>query len=392
MVTPEGRPTGVHAACELARFRVLVVGAGLIGTSIGLALRRRGADVLLADHNTQRVETAARRGAGRPWSPDEPGTDPRGTTASPRVDHVVLAVPPRQIGQVLLAWQRLLPNATFSDTASVKVQPLDDARRLGADLTSMCGAHPVAGGERSGPEAAAGDIFRGQPWVLTPLPTTSTLAREHARLVAVGCGASIVQLDPQTHDLALGLLSHLPHVIASAVAARLALVSEDVVKLAGPGLMDFTRIAGANADLWTDIVAANASPIAGLLTEVVADLVKVCDALGDAPASAIGHPVVESLFRLGNTGRHRLESARPGQGLRATGTGLLPVQAEPPGPESTAAGVPIPVQPTARPLGADSVVVPEAVNTDLSTPTQGHRQPGDTLTGGRVRTGGRNDP
>jgi len=336
---------------ELAGLRVLVVGTGLIGTSVGMALRRHGTDVLLYDRHQAQTAVAARRGAGRVWPHPDPSQadqtdptsqaaltgqaagDPTGAGAGAgaasgdtvmtdpwaqvrnAVDHVVIAVPPRDVGPTLVAWQRLLPTATFSDTASVKVEPLVDAERLGADMSRICGAHPVAGRERGGPEWAVTDLFGNRPWVITPSAATSRLAQRHAGLIAVGCGAWVVRLDPRTHDFALGLLSHLPHIVASAFAARLATMPEDLARLAGPGLMDFTRIAGANADLWTEIVEANASPLADLLADVVADLETVRDALGAGPGAAAASgggtgPVVESLFRMGNTGRCRLEAAK----------------------------------------------------------------------------------
>ncbi|MBL7500398.1 prephenate dehydrogenase/arogenate dehydrogenase family protein [Frankia sp. CNm7] len=315
---------------DLANLRVLVVGSGLIGTSVGMALRRHGTDVLLHDRRPAQTAVAASRGAGRVWpfpdprpagivrprsagGADDLAADVGALVADARqaVDHVVIAVPPRDVGRTLLAWQRLLPEATFSDTASVKVEPLTDAERLGADMSRICGAHPVAGRERGGPEWALQDLFANRPWVITPSAATSPLAERHARLVAVGCGAWVTRLDPHTHDFALGLLSHLPHIVASAIAARLAGMPEDLARLAGPGLMDFTRIAGANADLWTEIVEANASPLADLLDDVIADLGRVRDALGAGTGGGGGAaPVVESLFQLGNTGRDRLEAAR----------------------------------------------------------------------------------
>ncbi|OHV40589.1 MULTISPECIES: prephenate dehydrogenase/arogenate dehydrogenase family protein [Pseudofrankia] len=339
--TPTSAADLVDAAdlADLAGLRVLVVGTGLIGTSVGMALRRHGTDVLLYDRYPAQSAVAARRGAGRVWpfpgprqaglagprpvdaadagargaQADDPAADAGDPAASAgqAVDHVVIAVPPRDVGHTLVAWQRLLPGATFSDTASVKVEPLTDAERLGADMSRICGAHPVAGRERGGPEWAVADLFANRPWVITPSAATSRLAQRHASLMAVGCGAWVAHLDPRTHDFALGLLSHLPHIVASAFAARLATMPEDLARLAGPGLMDFTRIAGANADLWTEIVGANASPLADLLADVVADLDRVRDALGAGAVQGSGtDPVVESLFRMGNTGRCRLEAAK----------------------------------------------------------------------------------
>ncbi|MCL9758325.1 prephenate dehydrogenase/arogenate dehydrogenase family protein [Frankia sp. AiPa1] len=371
------------AGRSLAQLRVLVIGSGLIGTSVGLALRRHGTDVLLTDHLPERAARAAARGAGRVWSASaehvgalvgavggagagavvprqktaEPGkpTVPAGAAADPAVvdhasinpdlinpgvmdpslidhamidgatiDHVVLAVPPSRIGAVLAAWQRRLPAATFSDTGSVKVRPIIDAQELGADMSRLCGAHPISGREHSGPDWATADLFAGRPWVLTPTLETSERAVRHARLIVSGCGAQVIEMRPEMHDVALGLLSHLPHVVASVVASRLVGVPDEIVRLAGPGLWDFTRIAAANADLWSDIVVANASPLSALLAEVVADLGRLQAALSALGAGDVNvRSEVEHLFRQGNTGRDRLVTANAGRGI-------VPAPAPPP--------------------------------------------------------------
>src|SRR5690242_6661880 len=138
----------------------LVVGTGLIGTSIALALTRSGIDVYLYDADDSAARTAASLGAGRHGLPESP------------VDLAVLAVPPAKTGVVLAHAQASDWARVFTDVSSVKDQVQDAAGAAGADLSRFIGGHPLAGRERSGPLAGRADLFEGRPWVLTPGPTT----------------------------------------------------------------------------------------------------------------------------------------------------------------------------------------------------------------------------
>lgn len=265
-----------------------VVGTGLIGTSIGMALRRHGVDVYLTDRDERRTRTAVARGAGRSWR----GRD--------RVDHIVLAIPPDEVAKELRRLQDEGRAGTFTDTASVKERVYEEAGDLGCDLSTYCGAHPVAGRERSGPEAASPDLFQGRPWVLSPSPVTSPPAGAHATWVALACGAVPVRMGPREHDEVLGLLSHVPQLISSLLAARMAHVPESVLRLAGTGLDDTTRLAASDSSLWTDIVTANAGPIRDVLQAFARDLDDLRLALGQQRGA------VQALLSQGNRGKARL--------------------------------------------------------------------------------------
>lgn len=305
---------------------VAVVGAGLIGTSIALALRDVGRRVLLADRDPARVALAADLGAGERWDGVEP------------VDHAVLAVPPAAVAGELVALQRKELAATYSDVASVKVAPQCQAAAAGADLASYCGGHPIAGRERGGPAAARADLFLGRPWVLTPEPVTGTAARDAAAAVAQACGAIVVEMSPAEHDRALGLVSHVPQLVASLLAARLLAAPESAVSLAGPGFRDTTRIAASDPALWGEVIAANPGPVLAVLEDFAADLDVLLAALrpasggapatGDVPgAGPVGRvpTAVADAVRRGNEGRSRL----PGKhGVRAAGYATVPVVVE----------------------------------------------------------------
>lgn len=285
---------------------VLVVGAGLIGTSIGLALRAAGTPVTLADRDPARVRLAAELGAGRPH---QPGVGP--------AEHAVLAVPPSAVARALHWVQQERLAATASDVASVKSAPLRAAAELGCDLASFIGGHPMAGRERPGPAAARADLFAGRPWVLTPTAATGPAARAAAEDVVRRCGAVPTLLDPETHDRAVALVSHAPQLLASALAARVASAAPAVRALAGQGLRDTTRLAGSDPELWTEIALANGPALAETLDRLGADLAGLAAALRAGDGGA-----VRAVLAAGNRGR----AALPGKHSRpATPYAVVPV-------------------------------------------------------------------
>lgn len=267
---------------------VLVVGSGLIGTSIGLALRQVGVDVALEDSAPGRLALAVELGAGRPRAHAE------------SFDLGVIAVPPGQIATELFRVEQLGICRTLSDVASAKAQPQADAESLGVDLSRYVGGHPIAGRERSGPAAAHGDLFVGRPWVLTPTPAAAADAIDDVRALAVACGAVPIEMSADDHDAALATVSHLPHVVASLLAAQLVAASRETVALGGTGLHDTTRVAAGDAGLWTEILAANSGHLAAALRGFTADAARMVDAL---EAIEAGDPAaLDSLTRLLETG------------------------------------------------------------------------------------------
>lgn len=248
---------------------VLVVGAGLVGASIGLGLRPTGSDVVLHDASPTVAAVAADLGAGRLPGDDDP--DP---------DLVVVAAPPDVTAGLVVAYLRRYPRATVTDVASTKAAVVAEVlATAGTDAERYVGGHPMAGRERSGPMAARGDLFVGRPWVLTPDRSTSLTAKALVRETASRLGALVVELDPATHDEAVALVSHLPQVAASLVAARLVGASDSAVALAGQGLRDVTRIAASDPVLWAQILAGNAAPLAQQLRLLRDDLDRTVSAL-----------------------------------------------------------------------------------------------------------------
>lgn len=250
---------------------VLVIGCGLIGTSIGLALREHGVDVHLDDISRSNLELAVSRGAGSP----EPLATP---------DLVVVAVPPSQVAETVAHALETWPDAVVTDVASVKADLATSIATLrGADR--YVGSHPMAGSERSGPMAAYGRLFEGRPWAVTPLDGAGERSVKLVESVAQLVGAVPITMDAASHDRAVALVSHVPHVLSVLAAARLADAPPSHLSLAGAGLRDVTRIAASDSALWSDILRSNAGEVRVLLERVREDLDGLIDALdSDAPS------------------------------------------------------------------------------------------------------------
>jgi prephenate dehydrogenase len=247
---------------------VRVVGSGLLGSSVGLGLRRLGVDVQLADPSRTALALARDVGAGTPARPGDP---------EPAL--VVVAAPPDVAADVVAAELAAHPAAVVTDVASVKGYVLDELIAAGVDLSRYVGSHPMAGRERSGPAAAVPDLFLGRPWVIAATESSSRAAVLAVRTLAVDLGAVPMRMDAREHDAAVALVSHAPQLVASLMAARLRAADENALGVAGQGLRDVTRIAASDPALWTSILAENAAAVRDVLADLRTDLDAVLGAL-----------------------------------------------------------------------------------------------------------------
>jgi prephenate dehydrogenase len=284
---------------------VVVVGAGLIGTSIALALREHGTRVWLSDQDPAAAQLAQDLGAGSVL----PAAGPPGGAA----EIAVLSVPPAAVAAELASAQARGLAHWYTDVASVKELPLAQARELGCDLASYVPGHPLSGRERSGPAAARADLFLGRAWVLCPGPQTAPAALAAVTGLASTCGGQPVQLSAAEHDRWVALVSHVPQLVATAMAARLTDAPDGALALAGQGLRDVTRIAAGDPALWTQILAANAAPAAEVLALVARDLQAAAVALAAAAGGDEGElKQVTDLLEQGGSGVAKIPGKRGG--------------------------------------------------------------------------------
>ena len=287
---------------------VRIVGTGLLGASVGLALVTRGVEVTLSDPSRTALALARDVGAGRPCSPDD---------AAPQI--VVVAAPPDVTADVVRAELAAHPNAVVTDVASVKGHVLDELRASGADLTRYVGSHPMAGRERSGPAAALPDLFVGRPWVIVDSGESTSAALLAVRSLAVDLGAQPVAMSAAEHDAAVAVVSHVPQVASSLVAARLQDAGPAALGLAGQGLRDVTRLASSDPALWTSILAANAGAVRDVLVALRGDLDALIGALDGADAATGPETVVRGALSTiaqtithGNAGAARIPGKHGG--------------------------------------------------------------------------------
>ena len=239
--------------------RAAIVGTGLIGGSLGLALRARGWFVTGSDSNEERSTRALQIGAL-----DAVGDDPDATIT-------FIATP---VGVTVRQAARMLELSTgggvVTDVAGVK------AAVSGAlDHPRFVGGHPMAGSEQVGLDGADPNLFVGAAWVLTPTSSTAASTYATVRQVVGSLGAEVVSLSPEQHDTLVAVVSHVPHLTA-ATLMNLADAGADkhaaLLRLAAGGFRDMTRVAAGHPGIWPDVCAANSQAIVATLDELVGEL------------------------------------------------------------------------------------------------------------------------
>jgi prephenate dehydrogenase len=282
---------------------IRIVGSGLIGTSIGLALTRAGKSVVMVDID----------GEAQKLAQDLMGTTSEG--GSPQV--TIIASPLSSISQVISSEITQGLNLGFIDISSVKTNPVLEVSSLGLDMAHFLPTHPMAGREVGGAESARGDLFQGRPWILDSRGVSDELLQAGREIIEI-CGSHIIDMPVAIHDQAVALVSHLPQILSSALAAQLEGAPAEWLDLAGTGLRDTTRIAASNSQLWREILAANREALIPLLDKVIEDLKSLQLSLNSESA-------IEEFLKAGNRGRSMIPGKHGGVARNYT---FLPVVIE----------------------------------------------------------------
>ena len=272
---------------------IRIVGAGLVGTSIGLALKGVGVKVSIRDSD-RRAEDLAR----------DLLEDRDGENTS--VEQLcIIATPPDSIADVIS--QELSRNSGLRvmDISSIKTKPLLDVSKTSLDQAFFAATHPMAGREVSGPESARGDLFIGRPWVLISEGVDPSLLA-HVKEVIAHCGGALMIRSAADHDRAVAQVSHLPQILSSLLAGSLNRAHQEDLELAGSGLRDTTRLADSNPELWGQILSGNAEALRPLLISLQNDLSTIVAGLDE---NAVAHELIAS----GRRGRARIPGKHGGQ-------------------------------------------------------------------------------
>jgi prephenate dehydrogenase len=257
--------------------RVGIVGTGLIGGSLGLALRGEGAasKVIGCDADANMLYGALDRGA------IEEAAGSVGELAA-ECDLVFVAVPVRAIPAVLEeAAPALRPGTTISDVGSVKERVVATAEKVLPRGCHFIGGHPLAGSEQRGVGFADSQLFRDAYYVLTPSAECDAGAYSRLHALLASLGARVIAMEPRQHDRAVSVISHLPHVMAVSLM-NLALERAEeypLLRLAAGGFRDMTRIAASDASLWLDILMENREAVGESMAECVEAMRRIADLL-----------------------------------------------------------------------------------------------------------------
>jgi len=271
--------------------KLAVFGVGLIGGSFACALKQAGAvqTVCGIGRSRSNLERALELGVI-----DEIASDAQ--AAMDGTDFALVAVPVAQTDRVLREIAPYLPpDCVVSDAGSTKQDVAMAARQaLGAKRRQFVPAHPIAGAELSGVEAASPTLFRGRLVVLTPLDDTPSDACARVESAWQTCGARVMQMTPKRHDQVFAAVSHLPHALAFALVEMIAKRpdAQELFSFAGAGFRDFTRIAGSSPEMWRDICVANREALLSELSAFQAALATLTEHIRSGEASDI-----EALFR-----------------------------------------------------------------------------------------------
>lgn len=286
----------------MALSHVKIVGSGLIGTSIGLALALKNVGVTMQDVDLRAQGLA---------------DDLIKSPSSNPVDLVIFATPIGALKTALDEEFEANPKAAFIDISSVKSKVKVEVSSSKLPFGRFLPTHPMAGREVGGAESARADLFVGRPWITDSAGVDLDVVEKGVDLIEL-LGGHRIELDSLEHDRAVALVSHLPQLVASLLAKQLTGGEEGWLNLAGAGLRDTTRIAASDSKLWREIITANSQALTPLLQALQSDLAQLITTIEDQDSIA-------DLIAAGQEGRARIPGKHGGKAREYT---YLPIVIE----------------------------------------------------------------
>ena len=266
--------------------KVRIVGAGLIGTSVGLRLKAGGSLVEIIDINSSAMKLAA------DLVKSEAITEP---------DLIIITVPISANAKMVIEQLNNNPRSIVCDFASVKSDLLLKVKELSANSHNFISLHPMAGREINGAENARADLFEGRAWIGITDSFSDAKNKEIAQNLVQMCGGTLYWLSSKEHDDLVAKISHLPQILSTVIAGSLENMSNENLNLAGQGLRDLTRLASADALLWSQIFTENHGSITPVIDLVIAHLQDVKQSI----ASKNSDELIDFLNK-GNRGKNKI--------------------------------------------------------------------------------------
>ncbi|EHH13353.1 prephenate/arogenate dehydrogenase family protein [Mesorhizobium amorphae] len=252
--------------------KIALVGIGLIGSSLARVIRREGlaGHVSIATRSPTTLARAQELGLGDSYTTDA-------KEAVRDADLVIVSVPVGSSGAIA---EEIAPalkkGAILTDVGSTKASVIAQMQPHVPERVHFIPGHPLAGTEKSGPDAGFADLFDNRWCIFTPVPGTDPAALEKLSEFWRRCGSNIDTMDPQHHDMTLAIVSHLPHIIAYNIVGTAddlqSVTKSEVIKYSASGFRDFTRLAASDPTMWRDVCLHNKDAILEMLARFSEDL------------------------------------------------------------------------------------------------------------------------
>lgn len=252
---------------------VAIIGVGLLGGSLGMALKKRSiaSRIVGVARREQTRQVAVERGCVDDATADI-------VAACTDADLIVICTPVGTVPDILDTIAAINDRALVTDVGSTKASIVTEADGLNALAARFVGSHPMAGSEEVGPQAASEELYEGRPVIVTPGKRSADHAVAQIESLWRSLGMVVHRMEPELHDRIVARISHMPHALSVLLMNA---VGDDgqALKVASTGLADTTRLAGGDVAMWTDIFMDNAPAIIECLEEYRDDLTDLCEAM-----------------------------------------------------------------------------------------------------------------